>query len=344
MQKDDEREAGLAEAGAAPVAALDWARKVLILAPMAGYTDPLFRSLCRQAGADLCVTEMISIKAAQQGHRPTLNIMRPAPEEGPVYWQIAGCDPGEMADMAAHIEGLGLAAGIDVNMGCPVPKVTRRVSGAGLLRDLERARRILEAVVGAVRLPVSCKMRTGWDASSIVAPELACAAAAAGCSWVMVHGRTRKQLYAGEADLETIGCVKAVCPVPVVGNGDVTSPEGARRMFEVTGCDGIGIGRGALGSPWIFGHIRRWLETGAIEPVPDLAERMRRALLHWRAAVELHEPGARVFSFMKGHLIKYLGNQPDVTEHRRRIGRARSNQEMEAQLVELALPVPEPGS
>jgi nifR3 family TIM-barrel protein len=303
---------------------------------MAGFTDPPFRALCRQAGADLCVTEMISIKAALQGDRRVLNILEHAPEEERAVWQIAGCEPGEMADMAAHIESLGLAAGIDVNMGCPRPKVNRRGSGAGLLQDLERARRILDAVVRAVRLPVSCKMRTGWDSASIVAPELACAAAAAGCAWVMVHGRTRQQLYDGEADLDTIGRVKAVCPVPVVGNGDVNSPETARRMLAVTGCDGIGIGRGALGSPWVFGRIRRFLETGAIEPEPDWPERMGRALLHWRAAMQFHGSGERVFSTLKGHLIAYLEGHPDAAGLRRRVGRARSNREMESELTALA--------
>ncbi|MBI3892571.1 MAG: tRNA dihydrouridine synthase DusB [Candidatus Wallbacteria bacterium] len=315
---------------------LNWARKLLLLAPMAGYTDPPFRALCRQGGADLCVTEMISVRAALQGHRQTLDILRAAPEEGPVLWQIAGNDPGEMADMAAYIESLDQAAGIDVNMGCPAPKVTRRVSGAGLLRDLERAGRILEAVVRAVRLPVSCKMRTGWDGESIVAPELARVAAAAGCAWVMVHGRTKQQLYQGEADLETIGRVKAVCPIPVVGNGDVTSPEAARRMFEVTGCDGIAIGRGALGAPWIFGRIRSWLETGVIEPEPDWPERMRRALLHWRMSQTFHGSPNQAFSSLKGHLIKYLSSHPDFVDLRRRMGKAGSNDEMEAQLKALA--------
>ncbi|MBI4865512.1 MAG: tRNA-dihydrouridine synthase [Candidatus Wallbacteria bacterium] len=306
---------------------------------MAGYSNPLFRALCRQGGAELCVTEMISVRSALLGSRQALEIMRPAPEEGPVIWQIAGGDPGEMADIAAHIESLGQAAGIDVNMGCPVPKVTRRVSGAGLLRDLDRATRILEAIVAAVRLPVSCKMRTGWDDESIVAPDLACAAAAAGCAWVTVHGRTREQLYSGEADLETIGRVKAVCPVPVVGNGDVTSPESARRMFEVTGCDGIAIGRGALGAPWIFGRIRTWLDTGRIEPEPDWPERIRRALVHWKLSLESHDATDRVFSVLKGHLIKYLGGHPDFEAQRRLVGQARSNEEMEAAFQALAAPV-----
>ncbi|MBI4871356.1 MAG: tRNA dihydrouridine synthase DusB [Candidatus Riflebacteria bacterium] len=314
----------------------DWARKVLILAPMAGYTDPPFRALCRQAGADLCATEMISTMAALRVHQRAPNPIPSVPEAGWVLWQIAGNHPAEMAELAACIESSGRAAGIDVNMGCPRPKVNRRGSGAGLLRDLEQARRVLEAVVGAVRLPVSCKMRTGWDSSSIVAPELACAAAAAGCSWVMVHGRTRQQVYQGEADLETIGRVKAACPVPVVGNGDVTSTRAASRMFAVTGCDGIGIGRGALGAPWIFGRIRRWLETGVIEPDPAWPERMNQALLHWRTAVQFHGDGERVFSILKGHLIKYLRGHPDLVALRRRVGRVRSNPEMEAELTALA--------
>src|SRR5688572_3426304 len=174
--------------------------KPLILAPMAGFTDPPFRALCHEGGADVVVAEMVSSKAIAHRNAKTLDMLRSFPGERPVVWQIFGCDPGEMADAAAFIEGLGQADGIDINMGCPMPKITGPGSGAALLRDIDGTQRMLERIVRSVKVPVSIKMRTGWDSKSIVAPDMAQAAAAAGCSYVHVHGRTSKQLYEGKAD------------------------------------------------------------------------------------------------------------------------------------------------
>ncbi|MBI4869671.1 MAG: tRNA dihydrouridine synthase DusB [Candidatus Wallbacteria bacterium] len=310
-------------------------QKPLVLAPMAGFTDPPFRALCHEGGADVVVAEMVSAKAVCHRNAKTLQMLRSFPGERPVVWQIFGCDAGEMADAAAYIESLGEADGIDVNMGCPMPKITGPGAGAALLRDVDAVLRMLERIVRAVRLPVSIKMRTGWDSRCIVAPDVAQAAGAAGCAYVHVHGRTSKQLYEGKADLEVLARVKAASPVPVIGNGDVNSPEAALRMFRETGCDGVGIARGALGNPWIFSRIKSYFRTGHIDPEPTWQEKVAGAARHFRRALEFYSGDEHCYRGLKGHLVKYFTGHPGAAQLRKRIGTVNSNQEM-ARLIDEA--------
>lgn len=306
----------------------------VFLAPMAGFTDPPFRVLCREAGADVVVAEMVSAKAVVRRNAKTLAMLEAYPGERPVVWQIFGCDGQEMAEAAAYIESLGQADGIDVNLGCPMPKVTGPGSGAALLRDVTRTAALLGQVARAVKLPVSCKMRSGWDSASIVAPDMAAAAAAAGCAYVHVHGRTSKQLYSGRADLEVIRRVKESCPVPVVGNGDIVDPCDATRMFEFTGCDGISIARGALGNPWLFSRIRAYLRTGQVGAEPAWQDKVAAAATHFRVALEFGHHDAGCHRGLKGHLVKYFTGHPGAATLRRRLGSVQSNDEMEALIRE----------
>ncbi|MBI3891342.1 MAG: tRNA dihydrouridine synthase DusB [Candidatus Wallbacteria bacterium] len=308
--------------------------KPLVLAPMAGFTDPPFRALCHEGGADVVVAEMVSAKAICHRNEKTLAMLRSFPGERPVVWQLFGCDAGELADAATYIESLGQADGIDINMGCPMPKITGPGAGAALLRDVDAVSRMLQRVARAVRLPVSIKMRTGWDSKSIVAPEIAQAAAAAGCAQVHVHGRTSKQLYEGYADLEVIARVKAACPIPVIGNGDVTTPEAALRMFRETGCDGVGIARGALGNPWIFSRIKSFFLTGQLDPEPSWWEKVAGAARHFKRALDFYGDDPSCYRGLKGHLVKYFTGHPGASQLRHRIGSVQSNQEMERLIAE----------
>ena len=310
--------------------------KPLYLAPMAGFTDPPFRALCHEGGADVVVAEMVSAKAVVLRSKKTLDMVQSFPGERPVIWQIFGCDGGELADAAAFIESLGIADGIDINLGCPMPKITGPGAGAAMLRDVEGTRRKLERVVRAISLPVSVKMRSGWDSGNIVAPDMARAAADAGCVHVCVHARTSKQLYEGKVDLDLLARVKAASPIPVVGNGDVNTPEDALRMFRETGVDGVGIARGALGNPWIFSRIKRFFETGELEPEPTWQEKVAGAMRHFRAAMSFYREDPNCFRGLKGHLVKYFTGHPGASHLRRRIGEMRSNEAMEALIIEAA--------
>jgi len=225
----------------------------LILAPLAGITDKSFRRLCRECGAALVYTEMVSAKALWYKDKKTEKLLETCPEEGPVAFQIFGSDP----------EVMGYAAGLlderenvllDINMGCPVPKVVKNGDGSALMRDPDLAGRIVEAMRSKTKKPVTAKIRAGWDAEHVNAVEVAKTLEAAGASMICVHARTREQYYSGKADWDVIARVKAVVGIPVIGNGDVLSREDAERMRERTGCDYVMVGRGALGNPWIFEH------------------------------------------------------------------------------------------
>ncbi len=296
---------------------------------MAGFTDPPFRALCHEGGADVVVAEMVSSKAVVRRNPKTLGMLRSYPGERPVIWQIFGCDGFELADAAAYIESLGESDGIDINMGCPMPKITGPGSGAALMKDVESTRRKLEQVVRAVKLPVSAKMRSGWDSRSIVAPDMAQAAADAGCQHVCVHGRTSKQLYQGQSDLEVIARVKEASPIPVIGNGDISTPEDALRMLRETGCDGVGIARGALGNPWIFSRIKRFFETGELAPEPTWMEKVAGAARHFTRAWNFHQRDENAYRGLKGHLVKYFTGHPGSADLRRGVGSVTCNEEME---------------
>lgn len=252
-----------------------------VLAPMAGVADSAFRLVCREFGAAYVVSEMVSAKGLCMHDRKSGRLLTMTPKERPGAVQLFGSEPAVMAQ-AARLAMAWYPDVIDINMGCPAPKVTSNGCGSALMRDVPLAARIIESVVKAVDIPVTVKIRKGWDDDSICAVELARAAEASGAAAVAVHGRTRAQQYAPPVDLDIIARVKAAVHIPVVGNGDVATPEDARRMIEATGCDLVMIGRGALGNPWLFAQTEAFLAGRPVPPAPSLPERMDVMLRHIR--------------------------------------------------------------
>ncbi|OPX24292.1 MAG: tRNA dihydrouridine synthase DusB [Candidatus Latescibacteria bacterium 4484_107] len=245
----------------------------VVLAPLAGVTDHSFRLLCREMGASLVYTEMVSADGLVRKNPGTGRLIHFGESERPIGVQLFGSDLAIMARGAEQLAERGFDL-IDLNFGCPVKKVVKRNAGSALMRDPERLARITEAVVGAVDLPVTVKIRSGWSEEAINAVQVARLVQEAGAKAITVHARTRKMGFSGQADWEVIAEVKAAVSIPVIGNGDVRTPEDARRMFDDTGCDLVMIGRGALGNPWIFRRTVVFLRTGAHLPEPNLRERM----------------------------------------------------------------------
>ena len=270
-------------------------RSGLFVAPMAGITDRPFRRLARRYGAALAVSEMVSSRPELRESRKTRLRQDHAGEPGPISVQIAGSDPAMLADAARHNVALG-AQIIDINMGCPAKKVCNVLAGSALLADEALVARILEAVVAAVEVPVTLKIRTGPDPDRRNAPRIARLAEAAGVQMLAIHGRTRACAFGGRAEYDTIAQVKAQVRIPVIANGDVETPEEARRVLQATGADGIMVGRAAQGRPWLFRQIAHYLATGEKLPEADFLERRGVLLEHLEGLYDLYgeEQGTRV--------------------------------------------------
>lgn len=280
----------------------------VILAPMAGVTDLPFRLLCREQGAGCVVTEMVSAKAILYNNRNTKELMQIHPQERPAAIQLFGSDPDIMAQIAARIED-GPYDFIDVNMGCPVPKVVNNGEGSALMKNPKQAEKVLSAMVKAVKKPVTVKFRKGFNDTCVNAVEFAKMAEASGVAAVAVHGRTREQYYSGKADWDIIRQVKEAVKIPVIGNGDIFTPQDAGRMMEETGCDGIMVARGAKGNPWIFRRINHYLDTGEILPGPSIEEIQAMILRHGHmlAAYKGEQTAMRE---MRGHVAWYTKGMP----------------------------------
>nr|WP_294492496.1 tRNA dihydrouridine synthase DusB [uncultured Mediterraneibacter sp.] len=304
-----------------------------ILGPMAGVTDLPFRLLCREQGAGLLGMEMVSAKAIYYNNRNTESLLEIHPKEQPVSLQLFGSDPEIMSEMAKRIEERPFAI-LDINMGCPVPKVVKNGEGSALMKNPKLVYEIVSKVARAINKPVTVKIRKGFDDEHVNAVEIAKIIEEAGGAAVAVHGRTREQYYSGHADWDIIRQVREAVSIPVIGNGDVTSPQKADELAETTGCDGIMIARGAQGNPWIFSQLTAWEETGVMPPEPDKEEVRRMILRHARLQLE-YKGGFSGIREMRKHVAWYTKGIKGAARLREKVNAVESLEELENLLTSL---------
>ena len=297
----------------------------LILAPMAGVTNRPFRMICKEYGAGMVCTEMASARAMFHNDLKTKRLLNKKKKKRPISMQIFGSDEESMAYAAEHVSKI--ADILDINMGCPAPKVVKNGDGSKLLLDLEKAESILKTVMEHSKVPVTLKIRKGWDKENIVAVQIAKIAEAVGISAITIHGRTRSEFYTGKADLDIIKQVKQSVKIPVIGNGDIIDEESAKNMFEYTGVDGIMIGRGSMGNPWIFKQIQYYLETGEKLERPSKEEKYQ--ILKEHIELDIKEKGENVaLNEMRKHIAWYRKNMKDSSTFRDKINHINNKEEL----------------
>ncbi len=305
----------------------------VILAPMAGVTDLPFRVLCREQGAGLVCMEMVSAKAIYYNNKNTEQLLEICPGEMPVSLQLFGSDPDILSEMAKRIEDRPFAI-LDLNMGCPVPKVAGNGEGSALLKNPVLVREILSKLVKAIRKPVTVKIRKGFDEEHVNAVEIARIAEDCGVAAVTVHGRTRQQYYSGKADWDIIAAVKNAVKIPVIGNGDVVDAGAAEAMLQHTGCDGVMIGRAAQGNPWIFRETVQYLETGILPSRPHPRE--VKELVRRHAALQMQHKGEyTAVREMRKHLAWYTAGYPHSARFRQTINTMETMEQLLAGLEEI---------
>lgn len=297
----------------------------LILAPMAGVTDLPFRKICKEFNPGLVCTEMVSSKAIFHDDSKTKLLMDTDGEKRPISMQIFGSDEETMGYASKYVSNI--ADIVDINMGCPAPKVVKNGDGSKLLLDIEKAEKVIKAVIKNTNKPVTLKIRKGWDCEHIVAVEFAKMAEQAGVSAITIHGRTRSEMYSGKVDLDIIKKVKENVKIPVIGNGDIVDEETALKMFEYTGVDGIMIGRGTFGNPWIFERIKYFLETG--EKLPEITKQEKLRVIKEQIKLELeNKPEVTAIREMRKHIAWYTKNMPNSSEFRCEINKIEDKEKL----------------
>ena len=301
----------------------------LYLAPMAGVSESPFRRLCHQHGADVVVTEFLSAEGIRRDNPATIDKLRFSPEERPIGVQIFGADPAAMAEAAAMVTDLFQPDFVDINFGCPVKKVVRRNGGSGCLRDLDLVEQIIRAVAKATPLPVTCKIRSGWNEEMRDPVGIALRCQDAGARVLALHARTRTQMYTGRANWDEIGRVAEALDIPVLGNGDIKTAEDALRMYEQTHCDGIMLGRGSYGQPWVFNQTRALLNGEAMPPAPPVAEKFAVALDHARMVQQYEVDAIGAALEFRKHLGWYVKGLPNSADLRKQLHQVKDFAEVE---------------
>lgn len=299
----------------------------LVLAPMAGVTDYPFRKICREMGCGLLYTEMVSAKAILYKNKNTEPLLETDESEHPIAVQIFGSEPDIMGDMARKLEEERSFDIIDVNMGCPVPKIVNNHEGSALMKEPELVASILKNIVSKVTKPVTIKIRKGFDDEHVNAVEIAKIAEDCGVSAVAVHGRTREQYYSGKADYKIIAEVKKSVSIPVIGNGDITGAKDAKRMYEETGCDGFMIGRAARGNPWIFREISSYIKTGKACEAPDMEQVKEMILRHAEMLIACKGEYTGIRE-MRKHVAWYTAGMPHSSALRNKVNQLESYEEL----------------